>query len=47
MGVVLRQGLEKKPTTICYLSKTLVEAQLNYTTIEKELLAVVYALKKF
>ena len=36
-----------KPTAICYASKTLVEAQINYTTTEKELLAVVYALKKF
>ena len=32
---------------ICYASKTLVEAQINYTTTEKELLEVVYALEKF
>ena len=47
VGAVLGQGLDKKPTTICYASKTLVEAQINYTTTEKELLAVVYALEKF
>ena len=41
------QRLDKKPTAICYASKTLVEAQINYTTMEKELLAVVYALEKF
>ena len=32
---------------VYYSSKTLNEAQRNYTTIEKELLAVVYALDKF
>ena len=47
VGVVLRQRLDKKPTGICYASKTLIEAQINYTTSEKELLVVVYALKKF
>ena len=47
VGVVLGQRLDKKPATICYASKTLIEAQINYTTMEKELLAVVYALEKF
>ena len=47
MGEVLGQCLEKKSTTICYASKTLVEAQINYTTAEKELLAVVYTLERF
>ena len=46
-GAVLGQRLDKKPTAICYASKTLVEAQINYRTTEKELLAVVYALEKF
>ena len=32
---------------VYYESKTLNETQRNYTTIEKELLAVVYALDKF
>ena len=32
---------------VYYASKTLNEAQRNYTTTEKELLAVVYALNKF
>ena len=32
---------------IYYASKTLNEAQRNYTTIEKELLAIVFALDKF
>ena len=43
----IRQRLDKKPTAICCASKTLIEAQINYTTTEKELLAVVYALEKF
>ena len=47
VGAVLGQRLDKKPMAICYASKTLIEAQINYTTTEKELLAVVYALKKF
>ena len=47
VGAVLGQRLDKKPTTICYASKTLIEAQINYTTTEKELKAVVYALGKF
>ena len=29
------------------VSKTLADAQLNYTTTEKKLLAVVFALEKF
>ena len=41
MGAILGQQLEKKLTAICYASKTLVEAQINSTTTEKELLAVV------
>ena len=32
---------------VYYASKTLNEAHRNYTTIEKELLAIVYALDKF
>ena len=47
VGAVLGQRIYKKPTAIWYASKTLSEAQLNYRTTEKELLAVVYALEKF
>ena len=47
VGAVLGQRLDKKLTAICYASKTLIEAQINYTTTEKEFLAVVYALEKF
>ena len=44
---VLGHRIEKKPNVIWYASKTLAEAQMNYTTTEKELLTVVYALEKF
>ena len=42
----LGQWIDKKLTAICYASKTLADAQLNYTTLEKELLAVVFTLEK-
>ena len=44
---VLGQREEGKPYVVYYASKMLNEAQRNYTTIEKELLVVVYALDKF
>ena len=47
IGAVLEQREEGKPYVVYYASKTLNEAQRNYTTTEKELLAVVYALDKF
>ena len=47
MGAVLGQRGDGKPYVIYYASKTLNKAQRNYTTTEKELLAVVFALDKF
>ena len=47
MGVVLGQRKDKAFHTIYYASKTLNDAQLNYSTTEKEFLAVVYAFDKF
>ncbi|RVW83551.1 hypothetical protein CK203_054199 [Vitis vinifera] len=47
IGVVLGQREDAKPYVIYYASKTLNEAQRNYKTTEKELLAVVFALDKF
>ena len=46
-GAVLGQREDGKPHVVYYASKTLNEAQRNYTTTEKELLAVVNALDKF
>ena len=47
IGAVLGQREDGKPYVIYYASKTLNKAQRNYTTIEKELLAVFFALDKF
>ncbi|RVW86155.1 Retrovirus-related Pol polyprotein from transposon 17.6 [Vitis vinifera] len=47
LRAVLGQREDGKPYVIYYASKTLNEAQRNYTTTEKELLAVVFALDKF
>ena len=47
VGAVLGQRVGGKPYVVYYTSKTLNEAQRNYTTTEKELLAVVFALDKF
>jgi hypothetical protein len=47
VGDILGQRKDKKPYVIYYASKTLNSAQINYTTIEKQLLAVVFACEKF
>jgi len=47
IGAVLGQRKEKLFYVIHYASKVLNDAQNNYTTTEKELLAIMYALEKF
>jgi len=47
VGAVLGQTKDKKHHAIAYASKTLTGAQLNYATMEKELLAIVFAIDKF
>ena len=47
IGAVLGQRVDKKLNVIHYASKTLDNAQRNYATTEKELLAVVFACDKF
>ncbi|GJT69865.1 reverse transcriptase domain-containing protein [Tanacetum coccineum] len=47
IGAVLGQRRSKHFQPIHYASKTMTEAQIHYTTTEKEMLAVVYAFEKF
>ncbi|RDY05084.1 Retrovirus-related Pol polyprotein, partial [Mucuna pruriens] len=49
LGAVLgqRTGVGKPVHVIAYASRTMDSAKLNYTIIEKELLAIVFALDKF
>ena len=47
MGAVLGQKTNKMFRAIYYASKTFNEAQENYSTIEKEMLAMVFACEKF
>ena len=47
MGAVLGQKAEKIFKAIYYASKTFNEAQENYFTTEKEMLAIVFACEKF
>ncbi|GJS16327.1 reverse transcriptase domain-containing protein [Tanacetum coccineum] len=47
VGAVLGQRKTKHFQPIHYASKTMPDAQAHYTTMEKELLAVVYAFEKF
>ncbi|KAH9698290.1 hypothetical protein KPL71_023958 [Citrus sinensis] len=47
VGAVLGQRKDKVFHSIYYASKTFTPTQINYTTTEKELLAVVFAFDKF
>nr|GEX57448.1 reverse transcriptase domain-containing protein [Tanacetum cinerariifolium] len=47
IGAVLGQRVEKHFRPIHYANKTINQAETNYTTTEKEMLAVVYAFEKF
>nr|GEV34718.1 reverse transcriptase domain-containing protein [Tanacetum cinerariifolium] len=47
IGAVLGQRKTKNFQPIHYASKIMIEAQIHYTTTEKEMLAVVYAFEKF
>ena len=47
IGAVLLQEHEGKLFPVCYASKKLSNAERNYSTIEKECLAIVWGVKRF
>ena len=47
LGAVVLQETDEGPRAVAYLSKTLSPAERNYTTRERECLAIVTALKKW
>lgn len=47
LGAILSQGPIGTDKPICYASRTLTSTEVNYSTIEKELLAIVWATKYF
>ncbi|RDX98440.1 Retrovirus-related Pol polyprotein from transposon 17.6, partial [Mucuna pruriens] len=47
LGAVLGQRVDKQPHVIAYALRTTNPAQINYTTTEKELLAIIFVLDKF
>ena len=47
IGAILGQRTDKMFKAIYYASKTINEAQVNYSTTEKEMLAIVFACENF
>lgn len=47
LGAVLSQGVIGSDKPVCYASRTLNKSEQNYSTIEKELLGIVWATKYF
>ena len=47
IGAVLMQKHDEKLFPVCYASKKLTGAERNYSTIEKECLAIVWSIKRF
>ena len=47
IGAVLMQKHDEKLYPVCYASKKLSSAERNYSTIEKECVAVVWGIKRF
>jgi len=46
LGVILSQGPTGRELPITYVSRTLINAEKNYCTTEKELLAIVWGCKQ-
>ncbi len=46
-AVLMQKDDQEKDQVICYKTKTLLSAEKNYLIIEKECLAVMWAMQKF
>jgi hypothetical protein len=46
-GAIIHQGKLGQDKPVAYSSRTVNKAKLNYSTVEKELLAIVWACKHF
>ena len=46
-AVLMQEGENNELKPICFISRALTASERNYTTTEKELLAVIHALQKF
>lgn len=47
VGAILSQGKIREDLPIAYMSKSLNKHEIRYATVEKELLAIIYALRAF
>lgn len=47
VGAILSQGKIREDLPICYMSKSLNKHEIKYATVEKELLAIIYAVRYF
>lgn len=47
IGAVLSQGAVNSDKPVCFASRTLSTAETNYSTIEKEMLAIIWAVQYF
>lgn len=47
IGAVLSQGSLNNDKPSCYASRTVSDVEINYSTIEKEMLAIIWAVKYF
>lgn len=47
IGGVLKQVRDEKEIVIRFCSRNLIQAERNYATLEKEALAIIYAIKVF
>lgn len=47
LGAVLSQGTLQNDKPVCFASRTLNDTEINYSTIEKEMLAIIWAVQYF